>query len=103
MEKNIFFVISGPKSNYPENLDLIDKKNGQTNIQTNRHPIALYNGISKLHNLCSTSYLVHPSFKLIIIVKFYKSRCIENIEEHHIKRQLRKKCCCNLFIVQKNM
>ena len=93
MEKNIFFVISGPKSNYPEHLDLIDKKNGQTN----RHPIALYNGISKLHNLCSTSYLVHPSFKLIIIVKYYKSRCIENIEEHHIKRQLRKKCCCNLF------
>ena len=92
MEKNIFFVISGPKSNYPEHLDLIDKKNGQTN----RHPIALYNGISKLHNLCSTSYLVHPSFKLIIIVKYYKSRCIENIEEDHIKRQLRKKCC-NLF------
>ena len=93
MEKNICFVISGPKSNYPEHLDLIDKKNGQTN----RHPIALYNGISKLHNLCSTSYLVHPSFKLIIIVKYYKSRCIENIEEDHIKRQLRKKCCCNLF------
>ena len=83
MEKNIFFVISGPKSNYPEHLDLIDKKNGQTN----RHPIALYNGISKLHNLCSTSYLVHPSFKLIIIVKYYKSRCIENIEIDHIKRQ----------------
>ena len=41
MEKNIFFVISGPKSNYPENLDLIDKKNGHTD----RHPIALYNGI----------------------------------------------------------
>ena len=39
--KKYFFVISGPKSNYPENLDLIDKKNGQTN----RHPIALYNGI----------------------------------------------------------
>ena len=45
MEKNIFFVISGPKSNYPENLDLIDKKNGHTDIQTYRHPIALYNGI----------------------------------------------------------
>ena len=50
VEKNIFFVISGPKSNYPENLDLIDKKNGQTNIQTNRHPIALYNGIT-INNL----------------------------------------------------
>ena len=29
--KNTFLIISGPKSNYPENLDMIDKKNGQTN------------------------------------------------------------------------
>ena len=29
--KKYFFIVSGPKSNYPENLDMIDKKNGQTN------------------------------------------------------------------------
>ena len=49
---------------------MTSETNGQTDKQANGHPIALYNGISKLHNLCSTSYLVHPSFKLIIIVNF---------------------------------
>ena len=28
-----------------ENLDVIDKKNGHTYIQTDRHPIALYKGM----------------------------------------------------------
>ena len=60
MEKNIYFVISGPKSNYPENLDLIDKKNGQTY----KHPIALYKGIN-------VYYVNYENWTMISVALFF--------------------------------